>query len=235
MNEISLKTHYSVAELLKLKLSTLPQAHKNVLDKAKRENWESRKRVGKGGGMEYALCSLPQALQDEIRTKFAVSIVKAKPKSLPADLRQVELKILTEKQREVAGARMALVAQVAQLEQAQPRYKAIKFFCEQIKHGGISSDLMRLVETANNKKGKNRTLSERTLNQWVLDYEKADTPEERLKALAPMQRVAKKAEEIVWLPDFLAIYRQTNGINVAEAYHYFSAEWDARFADEPLR
>ena len=178
MNEISLKTHYSVAELLKLKLSTLPQAHKNVLDKAKRENWESRKRVGKGGGMEYALCSLPQALQDEIRTKFAVSIVKAKPKSFPADLRQVELKTLTEKQREVAGARMALVAQVAQLEQAQPRYKAIKFFCKQIKHGGISDDLMRLVETANNKKGKNRTLSERTLNQWVLDYEKADTPED---------------------------------------------------------
>lgn len=235
MNEISLKTHYSVAELLKLKLSTLPQAHKNVLDKAKRENWESRKRVGKGGGVEYALCSLPQTLQDEIRTKFAVSIVKAKPKSLPADLRQVELKTLTEKQREVAGARMALVAQVAQLEQAQPRYKAIKFFCEQIKHGGISDDLMRLVETANNKKGKKRTLSERTLNQWVLDYEKAETPEERLKALAPMQRVAKKAEEIVWLPDFLAVYRQTNGINVAEAYHYFSAEWDARFADEPLR
>ena len=66
MNEISLKTHYSVAELLKLKLSTLPQAHKNVLDKAKRENWESRKRVGKGGGVEYALCSLPQTLQDEI-------------------------------------------------------------------------------------------------------------------------------------------------------------------------
>lgn len=235
MNEISLKTHYPIAELLKLKLLNMPTAHKNALALFERENVEWRKREGKGGGKEYALSSMPQALQDEIRNKFAVSIVKAKPKSLPADLRQVELKTLTEKQREVAGARMALVAQVAQLEQAQPRYKAIKFFCEQIKHGGISSDLMRLVETANNKKGKNRTLSDRTLNQWVLDYEKADTPEERLKALAPMQRVAKKAEEIVWLPDFLAIYRQTNGINVAEAYHYFSAEWDARFADEPLR
>lgn len=235
MNEISLKTHYPIAELLKLKLLNMPTAHKNALALFERENVEWRKREGKGGGKEYALSSMPQALQDEIRNKFAVSIVKAKPKYLPADLRQVELKTLTEKQREVAGARMALVAQVAQLEQAQPRYKAIKFFCEQIKRGGISSDLMRLVETANNKKGKNRTLSDRTLNQWVLDYEKADTPEERLKALAPMQRVAKKAEEIVWLPDFLAIYRQTNGINVAEAYHYFSAEWDARFADEPLR
>lgn len=206
----------------------------NVNRLARKEKWQSQPLKGvKGGGVEYALSSLPELVQIELQKKFVCSV--SKPKSLPADLRQVELKTLTEKQREVAGARMALVAQVAQLEQAQPRYKAIKFFCEQIKHGGISSDLMRLVETANNKKGKNRTLSDRTLNQWVLDYEKADTPEERLKALAPMQRVAKKAEEIVWLPDFLAIYRQTNGINVAEAYHYFSAEWDARFADEPLR
>lgn len=235
MRESNLKTHYSAIELLSFSLACLPNSVQGINYQARKNNWQSRKRVGKGGGKEYALASLPQEIQTEIRTKFVVSIIKAKPKSLPADLRQVELKTLTEKQREVAGARMALVAQVAQLEQAQPRYKAIKFFCEQIKHGGISSDLMRLVETANNKKGKNRTLSGRTLNQWVLDYEKADTPEERLKALAPMQRVAKKAEEIVWLPDFLAIYRQTNGINVAEAYHYFSAEWDARFADEPLR
>lgn len=206
----------------------------NVNRQARKEKWQSQPLKGvKGGGVEYALSSLPESVQIELQKKFVCAV--SKPKSLPADLRQVELKTLTEKQREVAGARMALVAQVAQLEQAQPRYKAIKFFCEQIKHGGISDDLMRLVETANNKKGKNRTLSERTLNQWVLDYEKADTPEERLKALAPMQRVAKKAEEIVWLPDFLAVYRQTNGINVAEAYHYFSAEWDARFADEPLR
>lgn len=206
----------------------------NVNRQARKEKWQSQPLKGvKGGGVEYALSSLPESVQIELQKKFVCAV--SKPKSLPADLRQVELKTLTEKQREVAGARMALVAQVAQLEQAQPRYKAIKFFCEQIKRGGISSDLMRLVETANNKKGKNRTLSDRTLNQWVLDYEKADTPEERLKALAPMQRVAKKAEEIVWLPDFLAIYRQTNGINVAEAYHYFSAEWDARFADEPLR
>lgn len=208
---------------------------RKFLDKIVKDKPDIKRKRQGTKAFEYAFSGLPEQIQNELCHRYSVSIIKAKPKSLPADLRQVELKTLTEKQREVAGARMALVAQVAQLEQAQPRYKAIKFFCEQIKHGGISSDLMRLVETANNKKGKNRTLSDRTLNQWVLDYEKADTPEERLKALAPMQRVAKKAEEIVWLPDFLAIYRQTNGINVAEAYHYFSAEWDARFADEPLR
>lgn len=233
MNE--LKTHYSAQELVDLALKTLPTTKKAILTRAKKQNWQSRKRVGKGGGVEYALNSLPQEIQTEIRTKFAVAAVKKTPKSLPADLRQVELKTLTAEQRKVADARMALVARVAELEQAQPRYKAIAFLCEQIKHGDVSAELLALVETANNKKGKNRTLSNRTLNQWVLDYEKAETPEARLKALAPMKRVAKKAEEIAWLPDFLAVYRQTNGINVAEAYYYFSAEWDARFADEPLR
>lgn len=170
---------------------------RKFLDKIVKDKPDIKRKRQGTKAFEYAFSGLPEQIQNELCHRYSVSIVKAKPKSLPADLRQVELKTLTEKQREVAGARMALVAQVAQLEQAQPRYKAIKFFCEQIKHGGISSDLMRLVETANNKKGKNRTLSDRTLNQWVLDYEKADTPEERLKALAPMQRVAKKAEEIV--------------------------------------
>lgn len=207
---------------------------RKFLDKIVKDKPEIRRKREGTKAFEYAFSGLPKQIQTELCERFSKSVVKAKPKALPA-LRQVELKTLTEKQREVAGARMALVARVAELEQAQPRYKAIAFFCEQIKHGAISAELMRLVETANNKKGKNRTLSDRTLNQWVLDYEKAETPEARLKALAPMQRVAKKAEEIVWLPDFLAVYRQTNGINVAEAYYYFSQEWDARFADEPLR
>ncbi|NBH76221.1 Mu transposase C-terminal domain-containing protein [Rodentibacter pneumotropicus] len=231
---LELKEFYSVQELSEFNLSRFPTSERRIREKAKRENWEYRKRLGKGGGVEYALCSLPQHLQDEIRNKFAVTVVKSKPKA-PLALRQVDLNTLTEKQREAADARMALVVKVLELEQAQPRYKAVNFLCEQIKHGEVSADLMKLVELANNKKGKNRTLSDRTLGQWVLDYEKADTPEARLKALAPMKRMAKKAEEIWWLPDFLAVYRQTNGINVAEAYYYFSKEWDERFADEPLR
>ncbi|MGF7454388.1 DNA-binding protein, partial [Pasteurella bettyae] len=104
---LKLKDFYSVQELFEFHSQYLPSSIRRIKDKAERENWESRKRVGKGGGKEYALASLPQEIQTEIRTKFAVSIVKAKPKSLPADLRQVELKTLTEKQREVAGARMA--------------------------------------------------------------------------------------------------------------------------------
>ncbi|BFU64744.1 Mu transposase C-terminal domain-containing protein [Rodentibacter abscessus] len=203
---------------------------RKFLDKIVKDKPEIRRKKQGTKAFEYAFSGLPKQIQIELCKNFSKSIVKA-----PLALRQVDLKTLTDNQREAAGARMALVVKVLELEQAQPRYKAIKFLCEQIKHGEVSAELMKLVELANNKKGKNRTLSNRTLNQWVLDYEKADTPEARLKALAPMKRMAKKAEEIWWLPDFLAVYRQTNGINVAEAYHYFSVQWDERFADEPLR
>ncbi|CDG00312.1 Putative Transposase-like Mu [Avibacterium paragallinarum JF4211] len=206
----------------------------NVTRLAKKEKWTSRPLVGvKGGGVEYALSSFPQEVQEEIRDKFATSVVVAKPKKLPV-MRSVALTELTEKQRQAAEARMALVAYVLKLEEVQPRYKAVKFFCQQAKQHLLSPELMQLVAKANNKKGESRVIGERTLNQWVLDYEKATTPEERLKALVPMQRVAKKAEEISWLPDFLAEYRQTNGINVAEAYGYFAQHWRERFADQPL-
>lgn len=231
-----MKMWFTVSELVSCpSFPNSERGGRKFLDKLAKEDPQIRRKRQGTKAFEYAFSGLPKQLQTEICQKFSISIVKAKPKSLPIELRQVELRTLTAEQRKVADARMALVARVAELEQAQPRYKAIKFLCEQIKHGEIPADLMALVETANNKKGKNRTLSARTLNQWVLDYEKAETPKERLKALAPMKRMAKKVEEIAWLPDFLAVYRQTNGINVAEAYHYFSSEWDARFADEPLR
>ncbi|THA46680.1 DNA-binding protein, partial [Histophilus somni] len=70
-----LKPYYSAQELIGLQLVILPTTKKAVIDKAKRENWQSRKRVGRGGGVEYALSSLPQEVQEEIRDKFATSVV----------------------------------------------------------------------------------------------------------------------------------------------------------------
>ncbi|ABR74752.1 hypothetical protein CBG46_09165 [Actinobacillus succinogenes] len=208
MRGLSLKTHYSVYEYAEMGISSLPQAPKNIQALFKRENCSYRKRGGRGGGVEYELASLPQEIQDEIRNKFAVAVVNKKP-SLPV-VRDVDLSSLTTKQREVADARMALVAAVSQLEQSMSRIKAVTYLCESAKCGQLSADLMDLVETANAKNGNGcgRVLSVRTLNQWVIDYHKADNAEDRLKALAPSQRQAKKAEELQWLPEFLAVYRK---------------------------
>lgn len=231
----TLQEFYNANELAELNLKCLPSSSRRIFEKAKRENWKSQKRQGRGGGLEYELISMPEAVQTEIRDRFAVAVVNKKP-SLPV-VRDVDLSSLTNKQRQIADARMALVAAVSQLEQSMSRIKAVTYLCESAKCGQLSADLMDLVETANAKNGNGcgRVLSVRTLNQWVIDYHKADNAEDRLKALAPSQRQAKKAEELQWLPEFLAVYRNTNGVNIAEAYNEFAARWQVAFADQPLR
>lgn len=233
MSELSLKTHYSVAELLSFKLSTLPSAHKNVLEKAKRENWIAQKRKSKGGGLEYELISMPEAVQTEIRSRFAVAVVESKPKKLPAVKADVDLANLTTKQREIADARMALIQYVLELEGSMSRIKAVTYLCNLAKEGNLPSHLNQLVDIANAKKSASRTLSVRTLNQWVIDYCKAENTEQRLKLLAPQVRQEVKPEEIWWLTSFLGVYRQKNGICLSEAYRAFETEWVERYSENP--
>ncbi|EFM88715.1 phage transposase [Actinobacillus pleuropneumoniae] len=234
MSELSLKTHYSVAELLSFKLSSLPSAHKNVLEKAIRENWQSQKRKGRGGGVEYELISLPTEVQTEIRSRFAVSVVQSKPKP-PAVRAEIDLSSLTNKQRHIADARMAIVAKVLELEDSgMSRIQAVKLFCRLAKSGELSPETAELVAVANAKANAKRTIGERTLNQWVIDYCKADSATERLQMIAPQVRQPVAVESLNWLPEFLAVYRNTNGLCVAEAYEEFSWRWQTAYADQPL-
>lgn len=234
MSELSLKTHYSVAELLSFKLSSLPSAHKNVLEKSVRESWQSQKRTGRGGGYEYALSSMPEEVQNEIRSRFAVSVIKSKPK-LPVVRAEIDLSSLTNKQRNIADARMALVAKVLELEDSgMSRIKAVKFFCNLAKNGELPADVAELVVVANAKSNAKRTVGERTLNQWVIDYCKADNAEQRLKIIAPQVRQPVDVAELNWLPEFLGVYRNTNGVNIAEAYEEFAWRWQIAYADQPL-
>lgn len=235
MSQKSLKTHYSAKELLEFSLSDLPKSVQGIIYQAKKQLWKTQKRKGKGGGVEYALSSLPTELQKEILDKVSKSVVQSKPNSQQI-IKQINLDELTTNQRQIADARMALVAYVQQLEQALPRYKAIRMLCDNAKKGELPDEVMQLVHIANAKNGKGcgRVLSERTLNQWVLDYKKCNSPAERLKALAPAKRMAKKAEDIAWLSDFLACYRTTKGISIAEAYQQFCHTWQQAYVDQPL-
>ncbi|STO55052.1 transposase [Canicola haemoglobinophilus] len=83
MEQVSLKTHYSVYELADLGLLGLPKAPKNISVQAKRENWQSRKREGRGGGLEYAFSSLPIEVQQEI-------LLKTTPQQTAAELQKIE-------------------------------------------------------------------------------------------------------------------------------------------------
>ncbi|MBE2895487.1 DDE-type integrase/transposase/recombinase [Pasteurellaceae bacterium HPA106] len=229
-----LKKYYSSTEIANLKLNSAPSTAKNIIEKAKREGWVCRKRSGRGGGVEYALASLPQEIQDEIRERFALTAQPKAKVNVPA-VKNHSLESLTQKQRDIADARMALVAVVSDLEQSMTRKNAVDYLCQQAKHNAVSTEMMELINTANAKTSRHRTLSSRTLMGWVLDYHKCKTPAERLVTLAPAVRQARAAEELGWLLDFMAIYRNTNGICVKEAYDLYAAHFCEAFADQPLR
>ncbi|UQX76919.1 hypothetical protein M3710_10070 [Mannheimia haemolytica] len=235
MSENSLKTHYSAKELAELSLACLPKTKQGVLYQAKKQGWTTHKKVGVGGEiLEFALSNLPQEIQTEIRSRFMSAVVEAKPKKLPAVRAEMDVGNLTTKQREIADARMALVAYVVELEGSMSRIKAITYLCNLAKQGEMPPHLAELVAVANAKKTAKRTLSVRTLNGWVVDYCKAENAEQRLKLLAPQVRQETKPEEIWWLSSFLGTYRQKNGICLTEAYREFEVEWAYQYADNPL-
>ena len=58
----------------------------NVNRQARKEKWQSQPLKGvKGGGVEYALSSLPESVQIELQKKFVCAV--SKPKSPPISVR----------------------------------------------------------------------------------------------------------------------------------------------------
>ena len=118
---IPLKSFYSANELSQLGLKSLPTSHRRILDKAKRENWNSRKRDGKGGGVEFAVKSMPEDVQAEIVVKLGKSAVKNLP-VLAEESAPVDAQLLwatyeqgTAKQQQKAQMKLGIMFVVAEL------------------------------------------------------------------------------------------------------------------------
>ncbi|WP_105478941.1 DNA-binding protein [Escherichia coli] len=216
-----------------------------------------RKRAGTKA-IEYHIDCLPEITQKALRERYVeqlvakendVSEVKAvvrktrNPDAVQAieayrgspQLMEERLNTLTENQRRVSEARAALVVEVLKLESDGNlgRLKAINYLVEKARKGELPERLQQATATANAKRGANRTISRDPLYQWVLKYNQSQNAAERLLLLAPGKRDEIKPEEISWLPEFLAQYRQANGRSMSEAYEDFVAEWQRRHADEP--
>jgi len=72
-----MKTHYSCAELAALRIAGFPTAKKNWISLVEREKWESRPRVGRGGGYEYLP---PSSVLKKIRAQEKIFSAVANPK-----------------------------------------------------------------------------------------------------------------------------------------------------------
>ncbi|WP_029103233.1 Mu transposase C-terminal domain-containing protein [Moraxella caprae] len=234
---LKIKEFYSALELSNLGLGELPKTTKGIIARAKKENWLSRPRTGKGGGLEYAFDSLPKAVQDEIRTKHLMAQVKGNApvvrvsgaeKALIASERDVA--DLTDKDRLIADSRllMALLVSLYALEQNLPKTRAIKLVSKLSRAGKLptldGTDYNQICRQAVARKNTGSLgVGTRALHEWVLNADNAGRGEQMLQVFAPHKQGRPQIEvvNVAWLADFMAVYRNTNGVCVAEAYRGF--------------
>ncbi|EIQ2913959.1 transposase [Salmonella enterica] len=238
----------------------MPATTKGIREALKRyaggEDNFARRRPGTKA-IEYSVNCLPEVTQKAVRERYVAQLMENEPQEpvkpvvrrrrdpdaispLEAyrgspQLMEESLNALTEKQRQIADARAMLVVEVLRLEVegGLSRIKAIQHMVSAARAGTLPTRLMKAVRASNSRYNEKRSLSRRPLNDWVLAYVAAENAAEKLLTLAPKKREAVKVEEISWLADFLAEYRQSNGRPMTEAYEDFVAEWNRRYAEEP--
>ncbi|OOH87933.1 transposase, partial [Pasteurellaceae bacterium 15-036681] len=104
---LQLKEYYSAKELSQFALNSLPSSDRRILDRAIKGAWLSRKREGRGGGLEFALSSMPVDVQKELRTKL---LQLAPPELAKGELslrrQEIALDRVSDKQLSVADNRI---------------------------------------------------------------------------------------------------------------------------------
>lgn len=100
-----IKEAYTTRELAELK----GVAPKNLLSRAKRENWTGRTRSGRGGGFEWLVSSMPE--KTRLAIAYAVKPAEDAPATVaaPALPNTAPLRHLSEKERNTVMARLAFV------------------------------------------------------------------------------------------------------------------------------
>ncbi|WP_163341684.1 DNA-binding protein, partial [Enterobacter roggenkampii] len=255
MNQINLKTHYTAQELALLRLPGLPETRPGIAARAKKHQWISRSRSGRGGGIEYSVDSLPLTAQEALRDQLYQSILttkndvcevsrkksSVKPREELVLIRQCpallerEVGSLTDKQKEIADARAVLAMEVEKLRDAgMSRTAAVNYISIESRKGTLPAHLLKAAEMANARKGSSRAgVGTRSLQEWLTIFESTKPGVERMAMLAPGHLKAKKPEQITWLPAFLAHWRNRKGPTLREAYRDFQEEWSVIYADQP--
>lgn len=235
---MNLKTGYSAQELADLQLNSLPQTRPGVTHRAKKDNWTTRKRAGRGGGTEYPLESLPKDVQAEIKAKTYKALM---PKQSTDATRQValisnrDLSKLDDSQRATADARLQMTLLVGQYQASLgSRNKALDAVVALSRDEALPvdelTDYNAVCATAMAKRLSQAGVGKRILHKWCTKADQCSTPTERLAALAPQKQGQPiiKPTQMEWLPDYMAVYRNTNGLSMAEAYRTFALSYGAK-------
>ena len=222
---------YSAAELAGFALPGMPTAERALRRRAQREEWLSRKRAGRGGGVEFPVSALPKDAQRALFESLATSsqsgdageLILASPASLDDDARCV------------MEARLYLLGEVERLRRAickadgaaddgkRGRKQAQIRFAEMADQGELPTRTLEMIAAANQRSRQTigyAPLSEVTLRRWWRHHEQHGET-----GLVPRQADQLNPE---WLWSFMRFYRQPSKPSIRQAHEAFAAEYEGR-------
>lgn len=126
---------------------------------------------------------------------------------------------LSHDQRSVMAARFALIREIQGMSQTVSQQRAIVTLIGRAEDGTLSAYLAARVALANDRKGEDRTLSERTLKRWLAAYRESGVI--GLAPLRPQQAVSLP----VWAGAFFEQYWCPAQPSVKAAYAVFVSKY----------
>lgn len=212
---------------------------KAVHERAAREGWESLPRKGRGGGKLWAVSSMSEATRDllvngamhcriqtseiceRIGTDFCANglnepILQQNGPENAEIYTSLAFRNASQRDKDIATARLLFVQEVARLSKIGGREKAIQHICAGSTLGTLAEPLASNVKTALAKEGGE--ISRRTLYRWIKLY-KAKS----VDGLLP--RWGKEKSTPDWFDDFLAHYQKPQNPTVQMAYAQFVSDF----------
>lgn len=194
-------------------LSEMLGVSRQSLDKrSKREGWQARPRAGRGGGNEWIVASMSEAMRKQLAEVVTATLCDEAACSQLTITRPAPAS-MTDRQREIRDARLIILDTIAGMAVSMGILKAEQRFAQMAGRGELNEVLMGYVETANARKGKRKALSPATLRNWrrMLSNDGPDS-------LAPRNPSPTKALVPNWLPYFREHYNIPTKPSVREIH-----------------
>lgn len=204
-----MKDYYSIAELLELKLDGLPTTRKGLGKYLDRNDWKYIEVSSRGKGGVRKEYALPEQFKNHVLAKQVVSeqIFENLEFSIQKPRELVNASELADWQRSLAENRLFVVRYVQQqVAQGAKKTRVIEQFIRDAEQQTLPAEMQDAVLKANAKAGESRTVSRRSVFDWVKAVEDAEKNKQPvIAALAPKARAMQVP---VWAVELLKLWAQ---------------------------
>ena len=206
-----MKTHYGIAELFALGLDDLPKTRRGWEYLVKANNWKYREVPSRGKGGVRKEYQPPNEILQKIYELTVVNQAKAETEKELIQVEKPEVLAhaaeMADWQRSLAENRLFVVRYIQQqVAQGAKKTRVIEQFIADAEQQNLPTEMQDAVLKANAKAGDSRTVSRRSVFDWVKAVEDAEkTKQPVIAALAPKTRAMQVP---AWAVELLKLWSQ---------------------------